>query len=183
MHILCAPIIKTSTNGLAQDRGAKRWLSRSWSVSFCTRSTRTEGHPIEGGSPRPQFTIQSTGEYACFSTHLIGCSGRGFGHGATSGRSPSSRPASKRGLKTLTKCRGRGLYSLPFKLPPVPGLARLAAFTVREDIAAGRLVPVLERLNPGDREAFHAVYVGQGGLLPARIRAMLDFLAERGRVS
>ncbi len=65
----------------------------------------------------------------------------------------------------------------------MPGLARLAAFTVREDIAAGRLVPVLERLNPGDREAFHAVYVGQGGLLPARIRAMLDFLAERGRVS
>ncbi|WP_207477139.1 LysR family transcriptional regulator [Arenibaculum pallidiluteum] len=62
------------------------------------------------------------------------------------------------------------------------GLARLAAFTVREDVAAGRLVPVLEDLNPGDREAFHAIYVGQGGLVPSRVRALLDFLAERGRV-
>jgi DNA-binding transcriptional LysR family regulator len=62
------------------------------------------------------------------------------------------------------------------------GLARLAAFTVRGDIAAGRLVPVLEELNPGDREAFHAVYVGRGGPLPARVRALLDYLAERGRI-
>ncbi|MBS7543426.1 LysR family transcriptional regulator [Ancylobacter oerskovii] len=63
------------------------------------------------------------------------------------------------------------------------GLARLAAFTVREDIAAGRLVPVLEALNPGDRESFHAVHPGSGGPLPARVRALIDFLAERGRVS
>jgi len=63
------------------------------------------------------------------------------------------------------------------------GLARLAAFTVREDVDAGRLVPVLEHLNPGDREAFHAVFLGQGGPLPSRIRALLDFLAEEGRVS
>ena len=40
------------------------------------------------------------------------------------------------------------------------GLARLAAFTVREDIKAGRLVPVLDKFNPRDREAFHAVYLG-----------------------
>jgi DNA-binding transcriptional LysR family regulator len=63
------------------------------------------------------------------------------------------------------------------------GLARLAAFTVQADIDAGRLVPVLERYNPGDREAFHAIYVGQGGPLPSRIRALLDFLAERARVT
>lgn len=63
------------------------------------------------------------------------------------------------------------------------GLARLAAFTVRDDIAAGRLVPVLEHLNPGDREIFHAIHIGQGGPLPSRVRALLDFLAERGRVS
>lgn len=63
------------------------------------------------------------------------------------------------------------------------GLARLASFTVREDIANGRLVPVLEQLNPGDREAFHAIHIGQGGPLPSRVRALLDFLAERGRVS
>ncbi|WP_343545824.1 LysR family transcriptional regulator [Sphingomonas paucimobilis] len=63
------------------------------------------------------------------------------------------------------------------------GLARLAEFTVRADIAAGRLVPVLEHLNPGDREAFHAIHIGQGGPLPSRVRALLDHLAERGRVS
>ncbi|GAB4069339.1 LysR family transcriptional regulator [Ancylobacter sonchi] len=63
------------------------------------------------------------------------------------------------------------------------GLARLATFTVRADIAAGRLVPVLEALNPGDRESFHAVHPGSGGPLPARVRALIDFLAERGRVT
>jgi DNA-binding transcriptional LysR family regulator len=62
------------------------------------------------------------------------------------------------------------------------GLARLAGFSVREDLAAGRLVPVLEHLNPGDREAFHAIHVGQGGPLPSRVRALLDFLAERGTI-
>lgn len=59
------------------------------------------------------------------------------------------------------------------------GLARLAAFQVREDIAIGRLAPVLEDCNPGDREEVHAVYVGHGGYLPARVRAFLDFLAEK----
>lgn len=63
------------------------------------------------------------------------------------------------------------------------GLARLASFTVRDDIAAGRLVPVLEDFNPDDREAFHAIHTGQGGPLPSRVRALLDFLAERGKVS
>ncbi|MGY5777643.1 LysR family transcriptional regulator [Rhizobium sp. LEGMi135b] len=58
------------------------------------------------------------------------------------------------------------------------GIARLAAFTVRSDIAAGRLQSVLEDLNPGDTEEFHAVYIGQGGPLPARVRALLDFLRE-----
>lgn len=62
------------------------------------------------------------------------------------------------------------------------GLARLAAFTVGADIEAGRLVPVLEDRNPGDLEEVHAVYLGQGGPLPARVRALLDFLAERGRL-
>lgn len=63
------------------------------------------------------------------------------------------------------------------------GLARLAAFTVRADIAAGRLVPILGHLDTGEAEAFHAVYVGQGGPLPSRVRALLDFLAARGKVS
>lgn len=59
------------------------------------------------------------------------------------------------------------------------GLARLAAFQVRDDLAAGRLLPVLENCNPGDSEDVHAVYVGQGGYLPLHMQAFLDFLAER----
>ena len=63
------------------------------------------------------------------------------------------------------------------------GLARLAEFLVRADIDAGRLVPVLEGCNPGEAEAVHAVYLGQGGHLPARVRTLLDFLAERMRIT
>src|SRR5262249_33296315 len=43
------------------------------------------------------------------------------------------------------------------------GLARLAAFHVGPDIAAGRLVPVLEGYNPGDTDPVNAVFVGKGG--------------------
>jgi DNA-binding transcriptional LysR family regulator len=62
------------------------------------------------------------------------------------------------------------------------GLARLAAFTVREDVAAGRLVPVLGHLDTGETEVFHAVHIGRGGPLPARVRVFLDFLAAEGGV-
>lgn len=58
------------------------------------------------------------------------------------------------------------------------GLARLARFHIAADIAAGRLVPVLEDFNPGDLEPIHAVFVGHGGQLPARVRALLDYLVE-----
>jgi DNA-binding transcriptional LysR family regulator len=57
-------------------------------------------------------------------------------------------------------------------------LARLGTFQVREDIAAGRLVPVLEDCNPGDTEDIHAVFLGQNGPLPSRVRVFLDFLSE-----
>jgi len=62
------------------------------------------------------------------------------------------------------------------------GLARIAAFQVRDDVAAGRLVPVLEHLNPGDAIDVHAVYVGGAGPLSARIRAFVDFLAHHVRL-
>ncbi|MDR6872347.1 DNA-binding transcriptional LysR family regulator [Bosea sp. BE125] len=59
------------------------------------------------------------------------------------------------------------------------GLARLSLFHIGHDIAAGRLVPVLEDFNPGDVEEINAVYVGHGGRLPARVRAFIDFLVKR----
>ena len=59
------------------------------------------------------------------------------------------------------------------------GLARLARFQVKSDIACGRLLPVLEECNPGDLEEVHAVFLGQGGHLPSRVRALLDFLVEK----
>lgn len=62
------------------------------------------------------------------------------------------------------------------------GLARLSIMQTREDIAAGRLVPVLERYNPGDTEDISAIFVGQGGHLPARVRAFLDYLVEMIRL-
>ena len=62
------------------------------------------------------------------------------------------------------------------------GIARLAAFTIKADLDAGRLVPILEELNPGDVEEFYAVYIGQGGPLPARVRALLEFLRENVRL-
>lgn len=62
------------------------------------------------------------------------------------------------------------------------GLARLANFTVRADIAAGRLVALLSNFNH-EKEDFYAVHIGQGGPLPSRVRAVLDFLSEHGKVS
>lgn len=58
------------------------------------------------------------------------------------------------------------------------GIARIGAFSVQADIASGRLVPLLEDFNPGDREPIHAVFVG-GAAMPARVRAFVDFLVEQ----
>jgi DNA-binding transcriptional LysR family regulator len=58
------------------------------------------------------------------------------------------------------------------------GIARVSASHTAEEVAAGRLVPILQAFNPGDTEDIHAVFVG-GANTPARIRAFVDFLAER----
>jgi len=58
------------------------------------------------------------------------------------------------------------------------GVTRLTLFHIRLDIDAGRLVPVLEAYNPGDVEEVNVVYVGHGGRLPARVRALIDFLVD-----
>lgn len=60
------------------------------------------------------------------------------------------------------------------------GVTRVGAFSVVDDVAAGRLVPLLEDFNPGDEEKIHAVFVG-GANTPARVRVFVDFLAERLR--
>ncbi|KMO35770.1 LysR family transcriptional regulator [Methylobacterium aquaticum] len=61
------------------------------------------------------------------------------------------------------------------------GLARLARFHVDEDLAAGRLVPVLEEFSPGDAEDIHALYAGPERL-SSRIRCFVDFLAVHAAV-
>jgi len=58
------------------------------------------------------------------------------------------------------------------------GLARLSRYHVHADLARGRLVPVLEALNPPDAAPIHAVYLGRPGRLAPRIRAVLDFLEQ-----
>ena len=62
------------------------------------------------------------------------------------------------------------------------GPARLPTYQLRADLAAGRLVTLLEDANSGDREALHAIYVGGSAALPARALALLDHLAARGQV-
>ncbi len=60
------------------------------------------------------------------------------------------------------------------------GVARVGSFSVAPEIAAGRLVPILEDFNPGDVEQIHAIFVG-GASTPARVRVFVDFLAARLR--
>lgn len=60
------------------------------------------------------------------------------------------------------------------------GIARVGSFSVAAEIADGRLVPILEKYNPGDIEHVHAVFIG-GESTPARVRVFVDFLVERLR--
>ncbi|MGY8709750.1 LysR family transcriptional regulator [Bradyrhizobium sp. 18BD] len=57
------------------------------------------------------------------------------------------------------------------------GLARLADYHIRDDMAAGHLVEVLEG-TAGDEEQVHALYHG-GPRLPSRVKAFLDFVCPR----
>jgi DNA-binding transcriptional LysR family regulator len=58
------------------------------------------------------------------------------------------------------------------------GIARVGDFTIGPAIAEGRLVPLLQAFNPGDREVFYAVFVGGAGM-PARVRAFVDYVVQR----
>jgi len=57
------------------------------------------------------------------------------------------------------------------------GLARVGFCQVEHDLADGRLLPVLQDFMPIAKTEVHAVYVGQGGKLPTRVRVFMDFLA------
>ena len=58
------------------------------------------------------------------------------------------------------------------------GIARVGDFSLGDAIAEGRLIPLLEKFNPGDKEIFRAVFVG-GANMPARVRVFVDYLVER----
>lgn len=60
------------------------------------------------------------------------------------------------------------------------GITRVGNFSVADDLAAGRLLAVLEAFNPGDVEQIHAVFVG-GPTMPARVRVFVDFLVSNLR--
>jgi DNA-binding transcriptional LysR family regulator len=63
------------------------------------------------------------------------------------------------------------------------GLARVTEFTVRKDISEGRLVHIVNHASPVEAESFYAVYIGLGGPAPSRVRVLLDYLGQFGRVS
>jgi DNA-binding transcriptional LysR family regulator len=58
------------------------------------------------------------------------------------------------------------------------GIGRIGEFHVLEDLEAGRLVTLLDAQNGREVEQVHAVYAGHEHLA-ARIRAFIDFLAEK----
>ncbi len=60
------------------------------------------------------------------------------------------------------------------------GITRVGNFHIGAALARGEFVPLLEAFNPQDRESIHAVFIG-GANMPARVRAFVDFLAEKLR--
>ena len=74
---------------------------------------------------------------------------------------------------------GEGLRQLALAgLGPI----RAAEFTVRNDIRDGRLVR-LSDANADAMEAFNVVFMGPSRAVPMRVRTLLDYLGEYGRVS
>ncbi|WP_289030911.1 LysR family transcriptional regulator [uncultured Paraglaciecola sp.] len=59
------------------------------------------------------------------------------------------------------------------------GIGRLAYFQVKDDIESGKLKILMDSFTNRYTESIYAVYVGQGGILPLRIRAFVDFLVEQ----
>lgn len=62
------------------------------------------------------------------------------------------------------------------------GIGRLALWHVAAEFKAGRLVPLLEKYNPGDLEQIHAIHVG-GGQVPHRVRAFIRHMVDTMKAS
>lgn len=58
------------------------------------------------------------------------------------------------------------------------GIAQLSLFQVKDDIAACRLVPVLDEFAWMEPQTIHAVFIGPSRYIPQRIRIFIDFLAD-----
>ena len=58
------------------------------------------------------------------------------------------------------------------------GIAQLSLFQVQEDLAAGKLVSVLERFAAREPQTVHAVFMGPNRYMPQRVRVLIDYLAE-----
>jgi hypothetical protein len=79
--------------------------------------------------------------------------------------------------------RRLGAQSSAMRGTPVEIVEDRQPLTCNDPIAgADRLVPILEKFNPGDINELHAVYLGQGGLLPIRIRVFLEYLAQHIKI-
>ncbi|MDR7283728.1 DNA-binding transcriptional LysR family regulator [Pseudomonas corrugata] len=63
------------------------------------------------------------------------------------------------------------------------GLARVGFCQVEQDLVYGRLIRVLEDFMPVSKTEVHAVYVGQGGQLPTRVRVFMDYLAANLKIN
>ncbi|GFE97956.1 LysR family transcriptional regulator [Gluconobacter sp. Gdi] len=61
------------------------------------------------------------------------------------------------------------------------GIAQLSLFQVQEDLAAGKLVPVLERFAAQELQTVHAVFMGPNRYMPQRVRVFIDYLAANLR--
>lgn len=58
------------------------------------------------------------------------------------------------------------------------GIAQLAFFQAKDDLAAGRLVPILEKFSLQQSLAVYAVFMGPHRYMPQRVRVFIDYLAE-----
>ena len=58
------------------------------------------------------------------------------------------------------------------------GIARLGSFMIEDDVATGRLVPLLQPFWPDEEIGVFAVF-GSQRFMPARLRCFVDFLVER----